>query len=525
MAMWNRLLEFIRNHDGHFVIFGDLNEVRDESERYGTDFCRSAANVFNAFIDDTCLFEPVLGGHVKVTALPRGWFSVSNSIIVHCEKVDYVGFILNFFIRGYSQDGQHVVPFSTLSQEDNMELEKPVTLEEIRAAVWDCGSQKSPGPDGFSFLFLKSYWELLKEDVGNAVRCVFDSFVMPRGVNSSFITLIPKISNPIHIKDFRPFANRSSVLVNGSPSNEFSIKRGLRQGDLLSPFLFIIVMEGLRIAMQNVVCSGLIREAVIGTSGHKNSHLFYADDMVIISYWNNQDMSNIIRVLQVFDLASGLKINVSKSNVLGLGVSSQDVKDMASDTCCGPAPLKLYGLLFSWGKWGDKEDGVGLMGECSIGCTIWMLIRIACSRITEFMMLRPDSWRWNLEDDGIFTVHVTRTHIDACMLPSISPCTSWLKVLPRKVNVFIWRFILDRLPTRLNLSLRGIEIPSIECPICNSGMESIDHIFFDCEVASNIWCMVRVWTDIDMPSFSSWFDWSHWFEDWRASKSDKDRVH
>ncbi|GKA26227.1 ribonuclease H-like domain-containing protein [Tanacetum coccineum] len=76
----------------------------------------------------------------------------------------------------------------------------------FRAAVWDCGSQKSPSPDGFSFLFLKSYWELQKEDVGNAVRCVLESFVMPRGVNSSFITLIPKISNPIHIKDFRPIS-------------------------------------------------------------------------------------------------------------------------------------------------------------------------------------------------------------------------------------------------------------------------------------------------------------------------------
>ena len=48
----------------------------------------------------------------------------------------------------------HVVPFATVSQEDNIELEKSVTDEEIRAAVWDCGSQKAPGPDGFSFLFL-----------------------------------------------------------------------------------------------------------------------------------------------------------------------------------------------------------------------------------------------------------------------------------------------------------------------------------------------------------------------------------
>ncbi|GKG05773.1 RNA-directed DNA polymerase, eukaryota, reverse transcriptase zinc-binding domain protein [Tanacetum coccineum] len=55
---------------------------------------------------------------------------------------------------------------------------------------------------------------------------------------------------------------RSSV---GRPSSEFSIKRGLRQGDPLSPFLFIIVMERLHIAMRNAVCSGLIRGDVIGT--------------------------------------------------------------------------------------------------------------------------------------------------------------------------------------------------------------------------------------------------------------------
>ncbi|GJW84113.1 hypothetical protein Tco_0157258 [Tanacetum coccineum] len=65
-----------------------------------------------------------------------------------------------------------VVPFASLSQEDNIEFQKLVTKEEIRSAVWDCGSQKAPGPDGFSFLLLKTYWELLKEDARKAVRCV-----------------------------------------------------------------------------------------------------------------------------------------------------------------------------------------------------------------------------------------------------------------------------------------------------------------------------------------------------------------
>ncbi|GJT66330.1 RNA-directed DNA polymerase, eukaryota, reverse transcriptase zinc-binding domain protein [Tanacetum coccineum] len=48
----------------------------------------------------------------------------------------------------------------------------------------------------------------------------------------------------------------------------------------------------------------------------------------------------------------------------------------------------------------------------------------------------------------------------------------------------------DSLPTRLNLSLRGLEIPSIECPICNIGMESVDHVFFGCELAFGS-CMDR----------------------------------
>ncbi|GKD59513.1 putative RNA-directed DNA polymerase, eukaryota, reverse transcriptase zinc-binding domain protein, partial [Tanacetum coccineum] len=131
-----------------------------------------------------------------------------------------------------------------------------------------------------------------------------------------------------------------------SLSREFSIKRGLRQGAPLSPFLFIIVMEGLHLALKDVVDTGLLYGTNVGDTSYNISHLFYVNDVVIISDWNKQDMGNIIRILQVFYLALGLKLNISKSHVYGIGVSLNDNEDMAHDTGCtiGNIPFSYLGL-------------------------------------------------------------------------------------------------------------------------------------------------------------------------------------
>ncbi|GKE95891.1 hypothetical protein Tco_1580746, partial [Tanacetum coccineum] len=85
-------------------------------------------------------------------------------------------------------------------------LKTRVSLEEIKTAVWDCDSNKAPGPDGFTFGFIKKYWDLLRKDIFKFVNSFFDSGLMPQGANSSFFMLIPKVSNPIHIKEFRPIS-------------------------------------------------------------------------------------------------------------------------------------------------------------------------------------------------------------------------------------------------------------------------------------------------------------------------------
>nr|GEY06819.1 NB-ARC domains-containing protein [Tanacetum cinerariifolium] len=105
-------------------------------------------------------------------------------------------------------------------------------------------------------------------------------------------------------------------------------------------------MDGLHCAMSNAVNSGLICGIKLGSSGIVLSHLFYADDVIITTDWNPHDIDNIIRVLHVFHLASGHKINIHKSNIFCIGVSNDEILSMASRTGCaaGCFPFTYLGL-------------------------------------------------------------------------------------------------------------------------------------------------------------------------------------
>ncbi|GJW41611.1 RNA-directed DNA polymerase, eukaryota, reverse transcriptase zinc-binding domain protein [Tanacetum coccineum] len=93
-----------------------------------------------------------------------------------------------------------------LIQKDRDYLERLVTLEEIKEAIWDCGSSKAPGPDGFSFTFVKNYWDIIQKDMFDFINSFFVSSEVPHGASSSFFTLIPKVNNPTFIIDFYPIS-------------------------------------------------------------------------------------------------------------------------------------------------------------------------------------------------------------------------------------------------------------------------------------------------------------------------------
>ncbi|GJS76418.1 RNA-directed DNA polymerase, eukaryota [Tanacetum coccineum] len=528
-----------------------------------------------------------------------------------------------------------------LSFEQNANLEYDVSYDEIKRVVRDYGTNKSPGPDGFTFDFIRTYWKTINQDVANVVReFFFSTSKFPPGSNSSFITLIPEKQDAKLVKDFRPISligsfykiiakilanhlsmvisdlisdvqsafvsNRQildgpfilnellswckyhktkamifkvdfekvfdsvrwdyldgiltnfgfaakwrwwiqgcltlamgSILVNGSPTSEFKFHKGLKQGDPLSPFLFILVMESLHLLFNNILNAGLFKGIRMDES-LTLSHLFYADDAVFIGKWDKANVVTIVHMLKCFFLAAGLQINIHKSTLMGIGVSHEEVKVAANIIGCStfstpfnylgvkrisfeypghvslPSPwntiIKELGTLSSQGirlhehlKKKNKKQ-ISVAEKLSEALLIVSFRRAPRGGMEEEQFLRlvdlvasailsnsNNRWVWLLDSSGEYSVSLARSYIDDLLLPTVGSPTRWVKVVPIKINIFAWKVCLDKLPTRLNLSLRGIDIPSIICPICSLAGESCSHILFSCSMARLLWRKVVRW--------------------------------
>jgi len=126
------------------------------------------------------------------------------------------------------------------------------------------------------------------------------------------------------------FGGSMSILVNGSPTEEISIQRGLKQGDPLAPFLFLLVAEGFSGLMKKAVASSLFEGFGFCGNDLVVSHLQYANDTLCIGKATVQNLWTMKSVLRDFELVSGLKINFSKSSLIGVNVSD-DFMLMACD--------------------------------------------------------------------------------------------------------------------------------------------------------------------------------------------------
>ncbi|GJT46442.1 RNA-directed DNA polymerase, eukaryota, partial [Tanacetum coccineum] len=132
-----------------------------------------------------------------------------------------------------------------------------------------------------------------------------------------------------------------------------------------------------------------------------------------------------------------------------------------------------------------------------------------------------DRWVWSLEGSGDFLVASVRNLIDGITLSEVSTKTRWIKEVPIKINVHAWKVKIDCLPTRLNISRRGMDIDSILCPMCGIAVESTRHLFFTCHISRDILRKISRWWDIEYTEIASYEECFLLFRSNKISRSKK----
>ncbi|KAG7559487.1 Reverse transcriptase zinc-binding domain [Arabidopsis thaliana x Arabidopsis arenosa] len=306
-----------------------------------------------------------------------------------------------------------------ISAETNDELTAIPLPEEIRGACFSIHADKAPGPDGFSASFFQSHWPTVGPQIILEIQNFFSSGILPRNINLTHVRLIPKITSPKKMSDYRPIAlctvyykiiskiltkrlqpvlhslvaeNQSafvpqraisdnvlithevlhylhastakkrcymavktdmskaydriewefielvlqrmgfhhiwinwmmqcittvnySYLLNGSAQGSVSPQRGIRQGDPLSPYIFILCSEVLTGLCKKAERENRLTGIKVGKLSPRISHLLFADDTMFFCKSDNANCSTLLEILKNYELASGQMINAQKSAV------------------------------------------------------------------------------------------------------------------------------------------------------------------------------------------------------------------
>lgn len=648
------------------------------------------------------------------------------------DFVDYFSTLLGTKKQATPIDLDILRKGALVSDDDCKDLVRPITDEEIKAALFDIGNDKAPGPDGYSSAFFKKQWNRVGNDIIRAVKEFFDTGQLLKSFNTTVVSLIPKTANCPKVGDFRPISccnvfykiitkilsarmtpllgklvdlaqsafipgrsimdnihlvqelmrgyenkknapkcaikidlrkaydtvdwdflrsilhglnlhpkfvfwvmqcvtsPRFSIAINGSPHGFFQGKRGLRQGDPMSPTLFIFCMEYLsRLLAARTTGSNFNYHA--RCAREKITHVAFADDLMLFGRGDYMSMEILSNTMEEFSSCSGLEINRDKSNIFAGGkLPNRDLEEIKTifGFPIGILPVRYLGvpleskklnimhyspliekIAANTKKWTGKNLSYAgktelirsvLQGVSCYWLQVFPLPANVRDRITSLCrvflwgtpygrigwkdlclpkdegglgfrdlgawnkaLLARNLWNIHVKKDSLWIkwIHseflINRTIWDWRAKPRESPLFKrlleirdtlladlprrevinlfgkwygtkgaveaydwfrprgekrlwhrfvWKEHVPPKYSFTTWQALKGRLPTRDRLGYLNIDQ---QCPLCLSGTESVDHLFFKCDKTRAVWREIKTWLGLrriitTIPSAIKW---------------------
>uniref|UniRef100_A0A803PSF4 Reverse transcriptase domain-containing protein n=1 Tax=Cannabis sativa TaxID=3483 RepID=A0A803PSF4_CANSA len=398
---------------------------------------------------------------------------------------------------------------NTLSPAQSAFLAEEFTADEIKTTMFSLSGDKSPSPDVLAnrlksvlhsvispnqSAFLtgrqitdnivianeiihaihsrksgKLGWAAIKLDMEKAFDRVEWSFISHFlhhiGVPQRFTSLITKCLSTVTYQ----------LSLNGNLSNVFSSSRGIRQGNPLSPYLFLIVAEGFSAAIRLHEEAALFSGIKICRGAPSFSHLLFADDSMVFVPISTQSSEAINNILLLYFQASGQSVNRDKSSILFSPNTSPDSQSRFRSS------LLLNGEGFI-----SKYLGVPHCVGRVKNSIFHYLIQKVSSKL--------NVWNEKLFSRAVNSTYHLAQSTDLTTSPSTSdpnPFKDWWKTLwtlkiPPKIKHFTWKAFNHLLPCALNLFHKHA-IPSSCCSYCGGSVESGSHALLHCPRVKTIW--------------------------------------